>query len=262
MLNSFLIALREGFEIFLILALTISYLEKSNREWLKSAVYWGFGISVAVSAYLGVRILEATINQPLWEGLLCLVAVVLVISLLYHMRKHAPKMKQEIQDKIESTDIKGQSKVKSYLGVLAFVILMTIREGMETAFMMLSIYETPNMLLGTILGLLGAGTLGFVWVKFGHLVNLKRFFQVTTIFLIMFICQLIVYAIHEFSEAGLFGASSEAIHLATEPFSPVGYIGQWFSSAIVGICIVFLFISWVANKGIKKNDVAMANLKQ
>lgn len=263
MLNSFLIALREGFEIFLILAITVSYLKSSNRNWLISAVYWGFSVSVAISAYLGYQIMEATINQPKWEGILCLIAVVLVATLLYHMKKHAPKMRQEIHEKIDSSIKMVESKPRAFFGVFIFVVLMTIREGMETAFMMLSIREAPNMILGFSFGIVGAILMSIAWMKFSNLINIQKFFQVTTFFLIFFIAQLLIVAFHEFTEAGMFGASSAALHIATEPYSPDGYIGKWVSTSLVFVSMVWLIVSWLKqrskNSQQKLNNVAISS---
>ena len=58
-------------------------------------------------------------------------------------------------------------------------------------------------------------------------------------FLLLFAIQIVFYSIHEFSEAGLL-PNSEAIHTATEPFSPVGVYGKWFSVLMVGICAAWL----------------------
>ena len=53
MLNSFIIVLREGFESFLLVAVILSYLKKSDQRWLSPAVYVGITLALAVSAGLG-----------------------------------------------------------------------------------------------------------------------------------------------------------------------------------------------------------------
>jgi high-affinity iron transporter len=83
--------------------------------------------------------------------------------------------------------------------------------------------------------------MSWAWAHYGHLINLKRFFQVTGLFLLLFTVQIVFYAIHEFSEAGVL-PNSEAIHIATEPFSPVGVYGKWFSVLMVGICALWLVV--------------------
>ena len=82
--------------------------------------------------------------------------------------------------------------------------------------------------------------MSWAWAHFGHRINIRRFFQVTGIFLLLFTAQILFYSIHEFSEAEMLGRWSEAIHNATEPFSPVGVYGKWFSVLMVGLCALWL----------------------
>jgi len=82
--------------------------------------------------------------------------------------------------------------------------------------------------------------MSWAWAHFGHAIPVKRFFQVTGMFLLLFTAQILFYAFHEFSEADVLGKYSEAIHNATEPFGPEGIYGKWFSVLMVGICAVWL----------------------
>ena len=76
MFQAFVIVLREGFEAFLIVSVIASYLQRA-RPHLLPAVGWGIAASIAVSGGLG-RALQQRGFDPLWEGILGLVAVVLV----------------------------------------------------------------------------------------------------------------------------------------------------------------------------------------
>src|SRR5207253_9659696 len=120
-------------------------------------------------------------------------------------------------------------------------------EGMETALMMIQVAQR-NFIIGSILGVLAAAAMSWAWAHFGHRVPVKRFFQVTGIFLLLFTAQILFYAVHEFSEAELLGKYSEAIHNATEPFSPVGVYGKWFSVVMVGLCAVWLITMSIADR--------------
>jgi len=62
MLQALVITLREGFEAFLIVAISLSYLRKSGRHALTSAVHWGIGVAICVSA-LGGYLLYPAANQ-------------------------------------------------------------------------------------------------------------------------------------------------------------------------------------------------------
>src|SRR5205823_959953 len=84
-------------------------------------------------------------------------------------------------------------------------------------------------------GIFGVVTISWAWVNVGHLINVRRFFQVTAIFLLLFMVQIGIYSFHEFSEAGVL-PNSEMLHDATEPFSPTGIYGRWFSLVAIGAC--------------------------
>src|SRR5215813_5210283 len=106
MLNSFIIVLREGFESFLLVAVILSYLRKAEQRWLTGAVYTGIALAVATSfgvAYLlkkGIddSALERTFgptmggyintffaNEALREGVLGVIAIIMVGTLVIHM---------------------------------------------------------------------------------------------------------------------------------------------------------------------------------
>src|SRR5687768_2949992 len=83
MLQAFVITLREGLEAFLIIAISLAYLRKSQRAELIPAVHWGIGASIVVSVAAGWLFYQAR-NQALWEGVLALIAAVSVASLTVH----------------------------------------------------------------------------------------------------------------------------------------------------------------------------------
>jgi len=75
-----LVTLREGIEMFLIVAIAATYLRKSGRAALLfRAVGWGTATAIAASVVLGTWLAEVAV-LPKWEALLALVAAVLVIS--------------------------------------------------------------------------------------------------------------------------------------------------------------------------------------
>src|SRR6266851_3552432 len=131
-------------------------------------------------------------------------------------------------------------------GVFLFTFLMITREGMETALMLLQIRD-PHLISGGLLGLAAAGAFAWGWVHFAHLINVKRFFQVTGIFLLLFMVQVGIYSFHEFSEAGLL-PNSEVLHAATEKFSPDGVYGKWFSVVMISICGLWLLGAWAIDR--------------
>jgi high-affinity iron transporter len=235
MINALIIVFREGFEAFLTVAIIFAYLRKTGRDWLRPAVYAGIVISIAASFALGIVL--QNVNQPVWEGVLALVAAVLVATFVLQMWRTAPRMKREMEHRLEQ-QASRTSRWLAILGTFLFTLLMITREGMETALMLIQVRQ-PGFTIGAILGAFAAAALSWLWAHFGHRINLRRFFQVTGLFLLMFTAHIVFYAIHEFSEAELL-PNSEWIHNATEPYTPLGQYGMWISVGMIAVCALWL----------------------
>ncbi|MGZ5431865.1 MAG: FTR1 family iron permease [Thermoanaerobaculia bacterium] len=233
MLQALIIVFREGFEAFLTVAIIFAYLKKTGRNALLPAVWWGIAISVIASAALGYVLQQ--INQPLWEGILALVAAVLVVSFVIHIWRVAPTMKRDMEVRLE----RHSTSAWAWLGVFGFTLLMITREGMETALMLIQVGNMPRFWLGCALGITAAAAMSWLWAHYGHRINVKRFFQVTGLFLLLFTVQIVFYAIHEFSEAEIL-PNSEAIHLATEPYSADGRYSMHIMFGMVAVCALWL----------------------
>ena len=244
MLQAFVITLREGLEAFLIVAITATYLQRTARRNLLPAVGWGVATAVVVSIFLGYLFLQG-VNQAFWEGVFGLVAAFLVTWLVILMWKTAPRLKQDMESHLAKAT-SGKTTVAAFLGVFLFTVLMISREGMETALLLMQIHE-PRLVTGLLMGLAAAVSMSLAWLRFGSLINLRQFFQVTAIFLFLFVAQIIFHSLHEFSEVGIL-PNSEAFHLATEPFSAEGRYGKWFSVGMVGVCALWLAGAWLKER--------------
>jgi high-affinity iron transporter len=242
MFQAFVITLREGLEAFLIVAISLAYLRKTGRHQLVPAVHWGIGLSIVISMVAAWLFSQAS-NQALWEGILALVAAVLVATLIVHMWRHAKRMKREIEARLESSA--AQLGMKAFLGVFLFTVLMITREGMETALLMgtlITQVQAGSIIGGAVAGTLAAAGVAMLWSRYGHRVNLALFFQVTAIFLMVFVVQLLIYGFHELTEANLF-PGSEALHWATEPYGPDGLYGQYLTYMLVAVPLGWLLFA-------------------
>jgi high-affinity iron transporter len=127
---------------------------------------------------------------------------------------------------------------------------MITREGMETALlidaMLFQIGPSPT-LLGAVLGLLAAVLVAYLWSQHGHKIHLGRFLQVTSIFLLVFVVQLLIYGFHELIEAGVLPLG-QAWHDATEPYGPDGVYGHYLSYALVALPLAWLGVSWLRDR--------------
>ena len=241
MLQAFVITLREGLEAFLIVAISLAYLRKSGRRELTRAVHTGILAALALSAIGGYLLYNAS-NQEFLEGPLALVAAVSVTWMVIHMWRAGRHMKGDIEGHLASSS--GKAAAGAFAGVFLFTVLMVTREGMETALLLLQLKETLHLALGAALGLAGAAGLAALWSKYGHRVNLGLFFQVTAIFLIVFVVQLLIAGVHEMSEQNMLPFSAP-IHEATESWGPDSAFGHALT-----YMLVLLPAGWLALKGL------------
>jgi high-affinity iron transporter len=239
MVQAFVITLREGLEAFLIVAISLTYLRKTGRTNLIPAVHWGIGLALALSVAAGYLLFNAA-NQEWLEGPLALAAAVSVTWMIVHMWRAGKRMKGDIEGRLQSSSVRGGTA--AFLGVLSFTILMVSREGMETALLLMQLRETLHLFAGAALGFAGAAVFAGLWSKFGHRINLGLFFQVTAIFLFVFVVQLLIYGVHEMSEQQML-PYSDAIHEATESWGPDSAFGH-----LLTYLLVLLPLGWLTLK--------------
>ena len=184
---------------------------------------------------------------PLYEGLLALVAAALVITMTVTMLRAARHLRAAIGRSLESAAGKGGAG--AWLGVFAFTLLMITREGMEVAFITVSISRNEGaaaLVAGARVGVVLAALLAAAWLRWGHRVPLALFFQATSIFLVLFALQLLFYAFHEFTEANVLPIDNAYWHLATEEWAE-GTYAQIYSGLMVLLPLAWIFYNHKAS---------------
>jgi len=238
-LQAFVITLREGLEAFLIVAISLAYLRKTQRGELVPAVHWGIVVAVVLSLLSGYLLYNAA-NQEMLEGPLALIAAISVTWMVVHMWRAGRRMKGDIEGRLLKSSLRTGGA--AFLGVFLFTVLMITREGMETALLLLQLRETLNLVAGAALGVLGAAGVAWLWSRYGHRVNLGVFFQVTAIFLFVFVVQLAIHGVHEMSEQRLL-PFSQLIHDSTEPWGPEGMYGHYLTYLLVVLPLAWLAVA-------------------
>lgn len=253
MFQTLLICFREGLEGFLVVAIATLYLRRLHLGALVGAIRAGLAASLAGSAALGVVLARIGALSPVYEGALALLAAAAVAWCVLHMMRAGRGMSQEIANRLERAAQRNGRQ--AWWAVFGFTVFMVGREGVETATMIASLAastEARPMAIGGVLGLLLAATIGWLWVRYGQRVQLTRFFRVTAWFLILFALQLLVYALHEFTEAGAVpGIDNAWWHLATEELAE-GWIAQLISLALVVLPTVWLVAAYVQDQRLSR----------
>lgn len=228
MLQAFVVTLRQGLEAFLIVAVTLAFLRRTDGVRLAWAVGWGIAASVLISIGAGVLFQRAA-NQALWRGLLALAAAALVAASIAHTRRAAHAVKRG-----ESFALDAPT-TGALAAAFLFTVLMITRQGIETVLLMDAVLfqiRSAAVFLGALGGLAFAALLAALWPIFSRRIRAARFFQVTAIFLWLFVIQLTAAGIHEATEANIVPYSQE-LHEATEPYGPDGQYGQFLTYLLV-----------------------------
>jgi high-affinity iron transporter len=209
-----LLTTREGLEASLIVGIVLAYLAKTDNRRHFNTIWLGTAAAVAVSIVTGAALfftvgaLEGR-SEQIFEGVAMFSAVAVLTWMIFWMRKQAVNIKRELEHKIEGAIAAG-----SAVGLASVVFFAVLREGWETALFLFAISESSSPLsttIGAIVGLVIAITLGVALYMGSRRLNLRQFFTVTGVLLIVFAAGLLAHGIHEFQEAGLLPMTVEHV---------------------------------------------------
>jgi len=206
-----IVMLREGFEASLIVGIVLAFLNRTGRREGFGAVWAGtlaaLTLSVGTAGLLfaiGAE-LEGTAEKA-FEGTAMLAAAGLLTWMIFWMRRQARSIKRELEGQIEHALATGSAFA---LALVAFVGVL--REGVETALFLFGTVEGSNKLVsgtGAALGLAGSVMLGYLFYRGAARLNLRRFFTVTSVLLLVFAGWLLAQGLHELAEGGVLPESS------------------------------------------------------
>ena len=204
LLPSFLVTFREALEASLIMAIIIAYLKKSERQSLISYSLYGAGVAVGLSCLFGAVLFVVYGNLTgfgarLFEGTAALFAALVLTYMILWMTKHAQTIKTELEQKVESTVTRGQ-----LFGIVALAFIAVFREGLETVLFLTTLLtiDSAGALVGLSIAVFVVMATAWILIKGVHRLDIRRFFQITSIVLIIFAAGLVGYGVHELIEAG------------------------------------------------------------
>jgi high-affinity iron transporter len=206
MLASALLALREGLEAALIVGILLGYLRQVGRLDCQRNV-WA-GVMAAVVGSLGVAVALQVAGaefegraEQLFEGCTMLLAVAVLTWMIFWMRYQARFFRTSLEQEVRTALQAGQS-----WGLAALSFVAVFREGVETALLLSAAAfanQSGDTLIGALIGLTVAVLLGWAVYSGSRRLNLRRFFDATSVLLLMFAAGLLARAVHEFQEAAL-----------------------------------------------------------
>ncbi|MBI3977084.1 MAG: DUF2318 domain-containing protein [Chloroflexi bacterium] len=207
-MEALVITLREGMEAALVVGLILAYLNRTGRTELKRSVYAGLLLAVLASlaGAAGFSLIGIDPENEVFEGSLQLVAAVLVATLVIWMWRTARGVKQHVESRLAAL-----AGGRQRWGLLAFTFFMVFREGVETVLFLAALSLTAaDGLLQLIAGMTGLGLaalFGFLIIRGSIHIDLRRFFGITGLVLLVLVVRLLAGAVHEFSEVGLLPTS-------------------------------------------------------
>ncbi len=228
-LPTFVITLREGVEAALVVGIVLACLGKANQtqlnRWVYSGIGAGLGASLIVGLFLNWSFQQIHRLDSRWEALLepslktvlCAVAIALLSWMLIWMTRQARSLKGEIQGSVDqmlgqvASDQSAMEQSAGW-GIFSLIFIAVLREGFETViFILANLERGTTATVGAIAGLVGATLIGTALFKFGIRINLKRFFQVMGLLLLLIVAGLVTSLIKNLDGAAI---ALQQLHLA------------------------------------------------
>ena len=196
---------RESVEALLVVGILYAWLNNGDATARRGLPYlWGgvaAGIAMAVAlgaALLGFSELLSGDAQTYFQIGMVLIAAVLIVQMVFWMRKHGRTLKRDME-----TSLKANSETGNWWGVFLLVALAIAREGSETAVFLYGIgMGEQDASRGA---LIFAGAIGFAlaFLTFyllqlgGKIFSWRRFFQVTEIILLLLAAGLLLTGVEK-----------------------------------------------------------------
>ncbi|MFX0102195.1 MAG: FTR1 family protein [Candidatus Hodarchaeota archaeon] len=204
MIASLLIMFRETLEAALIVGIVLGYLKKIKKTEYNKTVYLGVIIG-AISSMIGAILFNiiaggfSGVAEEVFEGITMLVGAFMLTTMILWMMKQR-NIAAELESKV-SLEIDE----KHTAGLFFLVFISILREGIETVIFLsaASFISQENNITGALIGIAIAIILGYFIFLGSVNINLKKFFSVTSVLLILFAAGLIAHGIHELQEAGV-----------------------------------------------------------
>lgn len=204
MLNTFVIALREGLEASLIIGILLAYLKKSNRTNLIKNLWIGVLTAIGASLLFGAILTytSATLSEEgemVFAGTTGIVAVVLVTWMIFWMKKAARFMRLELEHKASTAISSGALTLAAFTAVS--------REGLETSLFLYANFKAGQSgiesTIGLVFGIVASLALGYGIYRGAIRFNLATFFKVSGVALILVAANVLKISLGEFAELGV-----------------------------------------------------------
>jgi high-affinity iron transporter len=205
---------REAFEASMLCSILATYLIQTSQRNRIRDVWTGIFAAIIASLIAGVAIYstlhnyEGTSLELQIEGISYLLAFGMLTYVAAWIKENE-NLKEELESKIDSAIEMG-----SKFAIAGFTFLAVFREGLEMVVFMIPLTFITNPVLDIALGVLGimvGSVLGYLIYALGKKINVKYFFNISTILLVIFAAGFLVSGIGEFQQLGWIPFGNETL---------------------------------------------------
>jgi high-affinity iron transporter len=207
LLFSFLVTLREGIEIALVITILLGYLRQINQQGRAPQIWAGVGVAAVLCLGFGI-VLEITSREmsgralEMFEGFTMLFAVAVLTWMVFWMKRQSAGISRELRMQVDSAISRGSMTA---LVLLAFSAVA--REGFETVLFLFAGSTNAasgfDFWMGGVLGFVVAGVAGVVIYYGASWLPLKQFFLASGVAVIILAAGLLSNGLAELHEAAL-----------------------------------------------------------
>ena len=216
-MNEFIIVFRESLEACLIIGIIYLLLEKNNLKKELKQVWLGVFSAIVASVVVAISlnyVKESIGNESisaLFEGISMYITAGLLWYVIFWLSKHVSH-REGMEKKA------NQALAASGWGIFLLVFFAILREGFETALFLLGSFSMSGTFsyIGFCAGLILALLIGYGIVIQGRKINLRLFFQGTTLMLAIFASGMVAFGTHEVEEFMVKGNHLELVGLQEE----------------------------------------------
>ncbi|MAB25877.1 MAG: iron transporter [Pseudomonadales bacterium] len=216
MLVPFLIMLREGLEAALIVGIIASYLRQTGRGAWMPAVWIGVFLAASLALFVGAGLQFVSAEFPqrqqeMFEAVVGLIAVAVLTWMVFWMRRAAKGLRQELTGALDSAFASGHSHTYA---LIAMVFLAVAREGLESVFFLLAVFQQSQgsaAPVGALLGVACSVVAGWAFYRGSLRLNLKHFFRLTGLFILLVAAGLFAGSVRAMHEAGWWNHAQQVL---------------------------------------------------
>lgn len=204
---SFLVTLREGVEMALIIAILLGYLRSVGKRKHYIQVWAGVAVAAAVCIAIGA-ILEVMSREldkrfvEAFEGFTMIFAVIVLTGMAFWMKKQASGISAELRANVDRALSGG-----SMIAIVLLAATSVGREGLETTLFLFAGASANSsgvdFILGGVLGFAVAAAIGVVIYYGAARFPLKLFFQASGVTILVIAAGLLANSVVKLWEAAI-----------------------------------------------------------